>query len=561
MSGLPEEKKSGEEFDFDLDLDSLDDAALQKLLEEDPALEEELAAIEAAEQAALEEGDESVAEALSDEDDSEEIALFAAEPAADDVEPEEDEDVVAQAPEETKVEDETEEDVALPPLTATPTHDDLADYSFDEEGDEKAEAEALSTALSTSVEFGEDDHSQPAIQPVPRINIHAFCVTDRMSTLVEQASADRRLAKAHLTLQSGDAFVAAEAFSNEPTPNLILMEAGNDPKALLAGLDRLAQVCDPSTRVVIVGDLNDIRLYRELMDRGISDYVVKPTSPLQIISAISDLYADPSAPPIGKTYVFVGARGGTGSSSICHNVAWDMAESFKMDTVLVDLDLAFGTAGLDFEYDPTQGLAEALSAPERLDAVLLDRLLQKCTDRLSLFGAPNMLDRDYDLPPESFETVMDLVKTVAPTIAVDLPHVWSGWARMLLQTADEIVLTATPDLSSFRNAKNIVETIKTHRTNDAPPILVLNQTNVPKRPEVPAEQFEEALGLEPKIMIPWDPVAFGTAATNAQPLSEAAPKAKVTAEINKISRLLTGRDSMNDNGSGFSLKSLFAKRG
>ena len=107
--------------------------------------------------------------------------------------------------------------------------------------------------------------------------------------------------------------------------------------------------------------------------------------------------------------------------------------------------------------------------PNGLNDVLLDRLLQKCSDRLSLFVAPNLLDRDYDLPADSFESVIDTVRQTAPSIAIDLPHMWSSWSKMLLQTADEIVLTATPDLSSFRNAKNIVETIKVHRNNDAPP--------------------------------------------------------------------------------------------
>ncbi|MEM9989589.1 MAG: pilus assembly protein CpaE, partial [Pseudomonadota bacterium] len=236
------------------------------------------------------------------------------------------------------------------------------------------------------------------------------------------------------------------------------------------------------------------------------------------------------------------------------------AEEMKSDTILMDLDLAFGTAGLDFEQDPSQGLAEALSAPDRLDDVLLDRLLQKHTDRLSLFSAPNMLDQDYDLPTESFDTVLEKVRGAAPCIAVDLPHVWSAWSKMMLQTADEIILTATPDLSSFRNAKNIIETIKVHRTNDSPPILVLNQVNVPKRPEVPLEQFEEALGLEPQFVLPWDPVLFGNASTNAEPLAEVAPKSKITQEIHRLARVLAGQPNVGKHGGGFNLASLFSKK-
>ncbi|MEM9421983.1 MAG: pilus assembly protein CpaE, partial [Pseudomonadota bacterium] len=476
MSGQTRTNQPGDntdDLDFDLDLDNLDDEALQRLLEEDPALEEELRALEAEELDFM----------------SEETADAQDGASASDLYPGEDQGLYEELGEAEAVhtdESVSEADVpphdpSDPPFVATPEHDDLADYDYDETiSGAEVDVPPIEVHTAPEVEASPDEALALSIRPVPRINVHVFCTSEKMQALVEQATMDRRFSKAHVTIQSGDAHYAAEMFAHESTPNLLVLEAGGDPTTLLAGLDALAQVCDPSTRVIVVGEINDIRLYRELMERGISDYVVTPPSPLHLIKAIGDLYADPSAPPIGKSLVFVGARGGSGSSSICHNVAWAIAEEMKTDTVLLDLDLAFGTASLDFEQDPSQGLTEALLAPERLDDVLLDRLLQKCTDRLSLFAAPNVLERDYDMPTESYETVVDMLRGSAPCIAVDLPHLWSSWARLLLQTADEIVLTATPDLSSFRNAKNIVETIKAQRSNDAPPILVLNQTNVPK---------------------------------------------------------------------------------
>ncbi len=555
MSGHTANQSSdgADDLDFDLDLDNLDDEALQRLLEEDPALEEELRALEAEELDLVGEGGTAAEEPVEENakqhmDADAEGALVVADPGAEGA-GEVDEDDLG----------DPEQSPDDPPFVAAPEHDDLADYDYNA----PVAAEEVAPAPQEEVALEADGLSEEevalSIRPVPRINVHVFCTSEKMTNLVEQASADRRLSKAHVTIQSGDAFYAAEVFAHEATPNLLVIEAGREPSELLAGLDGLAQVCDPSTRVIIVGEINDIRLYRELMDRGISDYVVMPKSPLHLIKAIGELYADPSAPPIGKSFVFVGARGGSGSSTICHNVAWAIAEELRTDTVLLDLDLAFGTASLDFEQDPSQGLTEALLAPERLDDVLLDRLLQKCTDRLSLFAAPNVLERDYDMPAESFETVVDMLRNTAPCITVDMPHLWSGWSRLLLQTADEIVLTATPDLSSFRNAKNIVETIKAQRANDAPPILVLNQTNVPKRPEVPAEQFEEALGLAPQASVVWDPVLFGTAATNAQALIEVSPKAKPTQEMRKLARILTGRENEGVRGNGFNLKSLFGK--
>ncbi len=401
---------------------------------------------------------------------------------------------------------------------------------------------------------GRDDY-----RPVPRISVHAFCETVETTALLEKAAIDRRLSKAHLTMHMGGIAKAVDHFQTTATPNLIILETIDGGAQLLSQLGELAQVCDPSTKVVIIGRVNDIALYRELMRQGISDYVIRPRSPLQIIRSIATLYVDPSAPPIGKTLAFVGARGGAGSSTLAHNVAWCAAEEYLSDTVVVDLDLPFGTASLDFEQEPNSGLVEALSAPERLDDVLLDRLLQKHTERLSLFTAPTLLDRDYDLDEQAFETVIDVVRGAAPTIIIDVPHLWTGWAKRILQTADEIIITATPDLAGFRNTKNLVDVVSGARPNDAPPVLVINQFE-PKLSSVQPEQYVEHVGLEPKVVFGWEPQLFHTAATNAAPLTEIGPKTKTAQGVLALTQALLGRRDEIDKRSKFSLKDLFKKR-
>ncbi|WP_306252220.1 AAA family ATPase [Parvularcula sp. IMCC14364] len=441
----------------------------------------------------------------------------------------------------------------LPPLTASVTQDFSA---------KTADASPVppATAVTELESYEEDDVPQDGDHiPVPRINIGVFCETQGTSELVEAAASDRRLSKAHINIFMGGLKKAVQHFQSETTPNLLIIETVSPNSELFEGLEQLAEVCDPSTKVIVVGHVNDVRLYRELMDRGISEYLISPKRPIQITRSIASLYVDPSAPPIGRSIVFVGARGGVGSSTVCHNVAWAIAELHKSDTVILDLDLAFGTASLDFEQDPSQGLAEALAAPERLDDVLLDRLLQKCTDRLSLFAAPNMLDRDYDMPASSFEEVLDMVRRGVPNLVIDLPHAWTEWTRSILHSADEIVITATPDLSSFRNAKNLIESVKASRTNDAPPYLVLNQMGVPKRPEIPVEQFAEALEIDPIAVINWDPQLFGMAATNAEPVFETNGKSKAATSLDQVASTILGQSNEKNSGRGFDIKSLFRK--
>lgn len=396
-------------------------------------------------------------------------------------------------------------------------------------------------------------------RPVPRISIHAFCETPDVTQLLEKASIDRRLAKAHLTIHMGGIAKAVDHFQTASTPNLIILETMAGAAEIFAKLGELAEVCDPSTKVVIIGQVNDIILYRELIRQGVSEYIVRPHSPLQIIKTIADLYVDPSAPPIGKTMAFVGARGGVGSSTIAHNVGWCTAEEFKSDTVILDLDLPFGTASLDFDQEASAGLVEALSSPERLDDVLLDRLLQKHTDRLSLFTAPSMLDRDFDLDDQAFETVLDVVRGTAPTIIVDVPHIWTSWAKRILMTADEIVITATPDLASFRNTKNLIDILGAARPNDSSPTLIINQFD-PKMSAVQADQFAEHVGIKPAQVIHWDPQLFGAAATNAAPLTEVGAKSKAAQAIRDLSGHLLGRNEPNIARPKFSLSGMFKKK-
>ena len=288
---------------------------------------------------------------------------------------------------------------------------------------------------------------QPAsarARPIPRISIQAFCENGAMAEILQITAEDRRLAKAHVNVHMGGIEAAVTHYQENPTPNLIIVESSLPREQIVAELDRLAESCDPGTKVIVIGHTNDIVLYRDLLKRGVSEYLVEPIAPLQLMEAISNLYNNPETEPVGHVYAFIGAKGGVGSSTICHNTAWALSEVLKANVVIADLDLAFGTTGLDFNQDPVQGIADALSSPERLDEVLLDRLLTKCSEHLSIFAAPVVLDRDYDITVEGCDQVIDVVRQNVPYVVVDLPHTWTAWTKSILLQADEVMITAAP---------------------------------------------------------------------------------------------------------------------
>jgi pilus assembly protein CpaE len=381
----------------------------------------------------------------------------------------------------------------------------------------------------------------PRARPIPRVNIQAFCEDQETAGVIEKASQDRRLAKAHVTVQMGGAQAAVAFFKNASTPNLIIIESLLDRSDMLGELDRLAECCDPGTKVIAIGHINDVLLYRELLRRGVSEYVVAPVKVMQIIESISAIYTDPETGPVGQVIAFLGAKGGSGSSTVCHNTAFAMAASLKSDVVIADFDLPFGTAGLDFNQDPLQGIADALASPDRLDEMVLDRLLSRCSDHLSLFAAPGTLDRPYDLEPSTCDTVLDVVRENVPWIAVDVPHLWTAWAKQVVLRADHVVITAAPDLANLRNAKNLVDQLKGSRPNDRMPLLVLNQVGVPKRPEISVKDFGNALELDPKVIIDFDAALFGTAANNGQMIEEVSDKSKAADAFRSLANVLSDR--------------------
>jgi pilus assembly protein CpaE len=378
------------------------------------------------------------------------------------------------------------------------------------------------------------------IAPAPRVSVQAFCETAETAAAVRSAGEDRRLSKAHLSIQMGGMAAAIEAYHTVPTPNVIILET-EGRSDILAGLDQLATVCDAGTRVVVIGTINDAAPYRELVRRGVSDYVIGPVDTLDVVRSICSLFSASEAVAVGRIIAIVGAKGGVGASTVAHNVAWAIARDLALDSVVIDLDLAFGTAGLDYNQDPTQGIANAVFSPDRLDTAYMDRLLSKCTEHLSLLAAPATLEQVYDFGANAFDSVFDTLRMTTPCIVLDIPHQWSGWTKRALVGADDILIVAEPDLANLRNTKNMLSLLKAARPNDRAPLYCLNQVGMPKRPEIGARGFAKAIESQPIAAIRFDPRLFGTAANNGQMIAELAAKHRTTEMFLQIAQRLTGR--------------------
>jgi len=399
------------------------------------------------------------------------------------------------------------------------------------------EQQSAAQEATPNVSAAPDEH----IAPAPRISIQAFCETVETASAIQAAGDDRRMVKAHLKMQMGGVAAALQAYQASPTPNVIILEAERHGSGILAGLGALAEVCDTGSRVIVIGRVNDVLLYRELMRRGVNEYLVAPVGAIDIVRAICGLYSAPEAKPVGRIIAVTGAKGGVGASTVAHNIGWAIAHDLALDSVVTDLDLAYGTAGLDYNQDPPQGIADAVFTPDRIDSNFVDRLLAKCTDHLSLLAAPATLDRVYDFGTEAFDAIFDSLRTTMPCVVVDVPHQWTGWAKRALVSADDLLIVAEPDLANLRNTKNLIDVLRAARPNDRHPYYCLNQVGVPKRPEIKPADFAKALDDEPLAAIPFDPQIFGAAANNGQMIAEISSGHRTAETFRQLAQALTGR--------------------
>ena len=257
--------------------------------------------------------------------------------------------------------------------------------------------------------------------------------------------------------------------------------------------------------------------------------------------AICNLFCAPDAKAVGRIVAVVGAKGGIGASTIAHNIGWAIGRDFALDTVVVDLDLAFGTAGFNYNQDPPQGIADAVFSPGRVDTAFVDRLLSKCSDHLNLLAAPSTLDRVYDFSEEAFDTTLDSLRSSIPCVVLDVPHQWSAWTKRILVGADEILVVAGPDLANLRNAKNMIDLC--YLAPERSPSALLPKSG--RRAEA-AGNCDRQISLrplesDPLAVIPFEPQLFGPAANNGQMIAEMSPNHKTAEMFRQMAQVLTGR--------------------
>lgn len=376
---------------------------------------------------------------------------------------------------------------------------------------------------------------------IHRATIDAFTLTPETAAALDGLKADRAFAMSRIEIRPGGLAAAVTAYADRPSPQVVIVEEDDDDAALAARLDQLAETCDGGTRVVVLGRLNDIGLFRSLMARGVSDYLVTPVDAAQLARSVTQLFSEPGAARRGKVVAFWAARGGAGASTLAQNVAYALGGLLAEPAAYLDLDLAFGTSLLAFNAEPRQSVGEALAHPERLDAVLFDRLMADHGGRVRVLASAADPRQAAAATLDGVDRLLDLAAAMAPAAVVDLPRLWCDWTEHVLAAADEVVVVAQPDLASLRETKTFLEAVGPRRGGAAAPRVVVNKLDAYRKTQLTPKDFAETLGVAPALALPFDPQLFGEAANNGQMLAEAAKGHKLVAQIAAFAERLAGR--------------------
>nr|WP_163267043.1 AAA family ATPase [Chelativorans alearense] len=396
------------------------------------------------------------------------------------------------------------------------------------------------------------------LHTIPKVDITAFCTSADLADAIRTGALDRRMARASVSVRQGGMMQAASFYRGTPSPNLVVVECHEDKSKLKEELEALALECIAGTKVIVIGSSNDVNLYRELTEAGVDDYLVAPVAPMAFVEAVSRCFRSSVEEKLGRIIAFIGAKGGSGSSTIAHNVAAAMVDRSDADVLVADLDLQFGTVGLDFDIDSPQGMVEIIEGVNRVDEVLIKRIAVKHSERLHLLPVNAAFDRSFNLKEEDVDRLLDVARSSSWHLVLDIPHLWTPWTKKALLSADEIVVTATPDLASMRNAKNIIEHLKKARPNDPPPRLVLNRVGTPKMPEIKLKDFAAAVGVEQWVTIPFDPQAFGKAANEGRMVTKVARGSKAARAMSELAWRVSGQRDKKS-GKKFQLQALFGR--
>jgi len=336
---------------------------------------------------------------------------------------------------------------------------------------------------------------------------------------------------------------AVQALSVSASPTILFVDLADsaDP---LNDVNALAEVCEPGTIVIAAGGTNDVRLYRELLNSGIQDYLLKPFTADQIRDSLAQAQMMLMGPRRGTVAedaihlmtAVIGVRGGVGASTVATSIAWLMGEQGGHRTALLDLDVHFGTGALSLDLEPGRGLTDAIDNPARIDGLFLERALVKANEKLSVLSAEAPINNPIVTDGGAYSQLQEEMKGTFECTVVDVPRSMMVQHPLLFHDVQSVVLVVDLTLAATRDTIRLLAWLK----NNAPQagvLIVANRVH-PSLTEISRKDFENSIERRIDFMLPFDHKQAVNAAKLGKAIAEAGKSSKLGQGLAQITEKL-----------------------
>jgi len=346
---------------------------------------------------------------------------------------------------------------------------------------------------------------------------------------------------------------AIQSLSVSASPNILMVDLSEsgDP---LNDINALAEVCEPGTVVIAIGQVNDVRLYRDLVASGIHDYLLKPLAASALrdsLNAAQAVFSAPKAsdPDVAKRHIssaIIGTRGGVGASTIATSLAWQFATKKAKPTALLDLDIHFGTGALALDLEPGRGLADAIDNPSRIDGLFIERAMIRAHENLAILSAEAPINSPLMTDGAAFLQLQEEFRQAFEMTVVDLPRNMLINFPHLFNEVNVVVIATELTLASARDTIRLLSWLKTNAAH-ATPVVVANKVQA-NALEISKADFEASIERKIDYLIPFDQAAAAKAAKLGQAFIEANAQSKATAQIKALGERILGAALDEDAG-------------
>ena len=347
---------------------------------------------------------------------------------------------------------------------------------------------------------------------------------------------------------------AVQTLSVSASPQILLVDLSEsgDP---LNDINALAEVCEPGTIVIASGQVNDVRLYRDLLASGLHDYLLKPMSPDMLRDSIANAQAILNAPKLNEgdnerphsSIAVIGTRGGVGASSIVTSLAWLMSEKNGRTTALLDLDVHFGTGALALDLEPGRGLTDAIENPSRIDGLFIERAMVRANDKLAILSAEAPINSPIISDGSAFYQLQEEMRAAFECTLTDLPRGMLVMHPHLMADVQIAVVVTELTLAAARDAIRILSWMKSNAPQ-AQVVVVANKLQPTGQTEISRKDFESSIERKIDFAIPYDPKAAAQSAKLGKSIAETAKGNKTGQPMSDLATRLI--DMIEGAGSG-----------